>query len=248
MKTKTLEIKFVRTYRIAQWMRTIVLENDPEEYFLDYFEISEYLISKMLKPNKESILHYFVNEKLSVEFEYEGSKCPDFKEWNELMERHLNKKINSYKFEMDSEYRDKIEKIISKKILPIITTEVFYLLFNDREFLYHFNLLIAEKIKNLSKVDYPTLLNKNGVINRVKYWPSWLERAIFYRDKGTCCNCYKDISGTLNITNKVHLDHMIPLNKGGTNDTTNIQLLCEECNLKKSDKIVEGNYLYFRHY
>lgn len=248
MKTKTFEIKFVRTYRISQWMRDIIIENNPEEYLLDYFDINDYLSTRMLKPKKESILHYFIEEKLQNEFKYEARKCPDFEEWNEMTQRHLNKSIDSNKFEDNSEYREKIEKLISEKILPKITNEVFYILFNDREFLYRFNLLISEKIQKLLKKDYPTLLKKDGVIYRLTYWPEWLKKAVLYRDKGTCCNCYRDVSGLLNINGKIHLDHVIPLNKGGTNDTSNIQLLCETCNLKKSDHIIKGNYLFFKHY
>lgn len=35
---------------------------------------------------------------------------------------------------------------------------------------------------------------------------------------------------------KVHLDHIVPLSKGGLHDDANLQLLCQECNLKKRDK------------
>ena len=33
-----------------------------------------------------------------------------------------------------------------------------------------------------------------------------------------------------------HIDHVMPLSKGGSNDAGNIQLLCATCNLKKSAK------------
>jgi len=33
-----------------------------------------------------------------------------------------------------------------------------------------------------------------------------------------------------------HIDHVMPLSKGGSNDAGNIQLLCAPCNLKKSAK------------
>lgn len=35
---------------------------------------------------------------------------------------------------------------------------------------------------------------------------------------------------------KIHIDHIMPLSKGGKHDDANLQLLCSSCNLKKSSK------------
>lgn len=53
---------------------------------------------------------------------------------------------------------------------------------------------------------------------------------IFKLQKGKCANCRKSISG------KYHIDHKIPVAKGGSNHRHNIELLCPSCNLKKSAK------------
>ncbi|NHZ85543.1 MAG: hypothetical protein GWP19_06650 [Planctomycetia bacterium] len=37
---------------------------------------------------------------------------------------------------------------------------------------------------------------------------------------------------------KLEYDHIIPHNKGGSDTVRSIQLLCESCNRKKSDKIM----------
>ena len=34
-----------------------------------------------------------------------------------------------------------------------------------------------------------------------------------------------------------HIDHIIPFSKGGNSTWRNLQILCESCNLKKSNKI-----------
>lgn len=48
--------------------------------------------------------------------------------------------------------------------------------------------------------------------------------------KGKCANCHKSIK------DKYHIDHRLPVAKGGSNHRHNIELLCPTCNLKKSSK------------
>ena len=45
--------------------------------------------------------------------------------------------------------------------------------------------------------------------------------------KHKCINCKKSIKIDM------HIDHIIPIAKGGSNDIKNIQLLCPKCNIKK---------------
>jgi len=59
--------------------------------------------------------------------------------------------------------------------------------------------------------------------------PDDVRMAVWARDAGTCVRC--------GSREKLHFDHIIPVAKGGGNDIKNIQILCEPCNLKKSDKI-----------
>lgn len=44
-----------------------------------------------------------------------------------------------------------------------------------------------------------------------------------------CCGSKED----------VHLDHVIPIKKGGKNDISNLQPLCKKCNSKKGVKIID---------
>jgi 5-methylcytosine-specific restriction endonuclease McrA len=53
---------------------------------------------------------------------------------------------------------------------------------------------------------------------------------ILKRQDGRCVYCKTDIK------KRYHVDHIIPLTRGGTNWPDNLQLLCPSCNLRKSSK------------
>lgn len=50
--------------------------------------------------------------------------------------------------------------------------------------------------------------------------------------KSKCANCGASIAKRENR----HVDHVVPVSKGGANGKENIQLLCRKCNLTKADK------------
>lgn len=55
------------------------------------------------------------------------------------------------------------------------------------------------------------------------------KREVWRRDEGKCVRC--------GSRKNLEYDHIIPVSKGGSNTVRNIELLCEECNRSKSDKI-----------
>ncbi|WP_199318875.1 HNH endonuclease signature motif containing protein [Leptolyngbya sp. FACHB-541] len=50
-----------------------------------------------------------------------------------------------------------------------------------------------------------------------------------------CAICGTDLSGLVSLSPIENFDHMVPLARGGLNDVTNLQLLCQPCNLRKRD-------------
>lgn len=53
---------------------------------------------------------------------------------------------------------------------------------------------------------------------------------ILKNQRGKCIYC------PTRLRDKYHVDHVVPLSKGGRNDRQNLQLLCEPCNLSKGSK------------
>jgi len=55
-------------------------------------------------------------------------------------------------------------------------------------------------------------------------------KSLFARQKGKCAVC------KMSIKQKYHIDHVVPISRGGDNYICNIQLLCPSCNLSKHNK------------
>jgi hypothetical protein len=59
--------------------------------------------------------------------------------------------------------------------------------------------------------------------------PVEVRRAVFERDGGRCCEC--------GATFDLQYDHILPVALGGATTLENLQLLCADCNRRKSDSI-----------
>ncbi len=59
---------------------------------------------------------------------------------------------------------------------------------------------------------------------------------VLSKDNFRCIFCGK--SPATDIGTKLHIDHIVPFSSGGTNTLENLQTLCEECNLGKSNRVV----------
>lgn len=64
--------------------------------------------------------------------------------------------------------------------------------------------------------------------------PPEVREYVFKRDRHQCQACGKKPPEV-----KLQVDHIIPLAKGGTNDISNLQTLCQGCNLAKGDRILQ---------
>ncbi len=59
-------------------------------------------------------------------------------------------------------------------------------------------------------------------------WPKGLKQRLMRRQDNTCVYCgYRRIATSLDI------DHIIPVVRGGSNDMSNLQVICRRCNQRK---------------
>ncbi len=153
-----------------------------------------------------------------------------------------------YEYFLDLRLTQDYETLLTK-----ISDEVFHLTFQNRVLLAGLNSFIAMHIRDLgpetlgSSHKLATLFDKEGSLKRVRI-PQWVKRAVYFREHGRCAHCGRDISGLSDSIPKQEFDHIIPLARGGLNDVTNIQMLCEECNQTKSDSLLQPSLRYRRWY
>lgn len=60
-----------------------------------------------------------------------------------------------------------------------------------------------------------------------------LRAQVLVRDGSRCRMCGRSVSDGV----KLHVDHVIPVSKGGLTEPANLQTLCEDCNLGKSNRL-----------
>lgn len=247
---KTHQFIFHRTYEMASLVEDCASSSSS---FIEINWESPEVIKCVSKFSKTSLLHYYIYAMISVEERRAFRKNADLYEDEDAIEA-LEAFLQAYGIDFltysdflstntsDIAYyspfwqwflsqEEKFELLWEK-----VTYEVFHWLFANRAFLLQFNQSLAEYLKS-GEVNIPArYLDKKGAIKRQHYFPTWIKKAIYYRDQGRCVLCQCDLTGLLSTDQRTHYDHIVPLNLMGINDPCNLQLLCEDCNLKKSGK------------
>lgn len=83
-----------------------------------------------------------------------------------------------------------------------------------------------------------------GPYTRAFYLPDYTKGNYTINPQATCTNKY--CTNQLNNSNRLTLDHIIPLCKGGNNTPCNYQILCDTCNKAKGGLINPSDILIDR--
>jgi len=238
------ELSFASAYSFAERVVREVCSPETPDYVLDFLEPRESsFLEKAARPSQTTLLHAFVFNLNISDLDYSTSH------WAEESVESYTSIIHSAHLEVPKWLcREQVGlhipelDILLDRAARVVTETTFHLLFTDREFLLAFQGLVAARLAAAEPDENMYLFKKPGVLRRPSRLPSWLRRAVFLRDKGRCQKCFSDLTGTLALDPKLHLDHIRPLAQSDSNDPTNFQLLCEQCNLKKGP--VEGSHVF----
>ena len=86
--------------------------------------------------------------------------------------------------------------------------------------------------EQLKTINYECTLKEYNSLNQRKLMTKELRYQIIARDKYTCQHCGKYMPDEVGL----HVDHIVPISKGGKTILSNLQVLCSKCNGSKSNK------------
>jgi len=216
---------------------SVVRALDDTDHFRDFLSSSEReLVHKMARPHRVTLLHDFVRSVNEFEYDYLTGK------WDEEQAPHFRQLLESAGLTAPTWLADgglppdqksiySLDELV-RRATPLFTDAAFHVLFADRGFLHRFQRRIADEVRSTRHDEYPSLFRALGRLKRVAL-PPWARNAVASRDR--CCQECLRVLWTDGISmSDLRFDHMVPLALGGSNDPTNFQLLCANCNADKS--------------
>lgn len=91
---------------------------------------------------------------------------------------------------------------------------------------------LQKRYEALSAINFECTLSEYNSKKQRRLITKSVREQVAIRDNFTCRNCGKYMPDGVGL----HIDHIIPISKGGRSVMSNLQVLCSKCNGKKSSK------------
>ena len=176
--------------------------------------VDRYLLDYDLTEVKENIQE--VNNWKKTNFEYleNTKKFQNLKK--EIFEEEIDDE-NMIQFRLIKYHNAQSEYVPSSEIYGIYS-------FSPEEIFERYDLLVKNGLE--------CELSKLNAKDQRKLMTKELRQQIMIRDNYTCQCCGKYMSDEVGL----HIDHIVPVSKGGKTVPSNLQVLCSKCNGKKGNK------------
>lgn len=195
-----------------------------------------------------------------VKFDVSGKRSPDV---NDLIDNHLNTYgFNEFlqHYEYVKRWKNDCQERIKKSRLKKLRTQQYEQIIDD-EHMFRFELIkkqtrykqvnyvksaysvyitiaqyaynlktLQQRYDALANIDFECTLSEYHSKEQRKRMTTALREEIAIRDNYTCQICGKYMSDGVGL----HIDHIVPIKKGGKSIPSNLQVLCSKCNGKKS--------------
>lgn len=201
-------------------------------YFIYYFDISgrrrpqnmdlidEFLITTNFQKIQEHN-QYILSWKEECKEKIEGSKLKNYRknQFNACIDDD-----NAFKFYFTRQ-QTRYRQVNYVKTAYKVTQTVSYFFCN-----YTY---LQERNKQLEEINYECTLREWHSQNQRKLMTQELRKKIMIRDNYTCRICGKYMPDQVGL----HIDHIVPVSKGGKTVPSNLQVLCSKCNGTKSNTV-----------
>lgn len=203
----------------------------PFEYL--YYTVT-FDVSGKRSPNIEDWLDEHINMYGIAEF---TEHCKRVEEWKEACQARIEKsklkKLRVRQFEaiIDDNnmfYFELIRKQTRYKQVNYVKTS-YTVHVTVAKYSYNIN-MIQQRFDALSAIGFECTLSDYHSKDQRKRMSKALREEIALRDNYTCQICGKYMPDGVGL----HIDHIIPIAKGGKSIPSNLQVLCSKCNGKKS--------------
>ena len=195
-------------------------------------------------------------------FDISGKRNPDAKnlldkflnQGNFFIIKEHNEKIEQWKIECKKKIeKSKMKKYRTKQYQNVLNDNkayTFYLTRNQTRYKQRNYIRTSYKVavtvayfscsydylfnrnEQLKAINYECTLKEYNSNNQRKLMTKELRKRIINRDNYTCQMCGKYMPDEVGL----HVDHIIPISKGGKTVPSNLQVLCSKCNGNKSNK------------
>lgn len=184
--------------------------------------------------------NYIVNVDMSGKRRKENLE--DYIDLALIQDRELINKFKEYKQKRIEEYNIKHKKIVSQTEFKREIEEEPIIIQVIRKYsngIVTVDEVIEVDLKKLEKINKQLELS-NWTLTRTEYnsknqrklMTKELRNKIKARDNYTCQICGKQMFDEVGL----HIDHIIPVSQGGKTIESNLQVLCDKCNLRKGNR------------
>lgn len=156
---------------------------------------------------------------------------------NKIVSKELQDKARNFEGYINQLREDKFQFVCSKCFNGVILYKKPPTRQEQIEEAAKYSIVFCEKCGNKNPIDSKFCNNcahsldliTKFVKTRSRSIPAQVRYAVYLRDEGKCVKC--------DSRDDIQFDHIIPFSKGGANTVENLQILCQRCNLEKSDRL-----------
>lgn len=202
------------------------------------------ILVELIRNSLKNPFHYPYK---TIHFDVSGRRNPQVTNW-------IDDYINQYGFDTFSnhyhyveEWKETCQEKIEDSVFKLLRKRQYEQILDDermfqivlkrqgkpyRKFSCSYQFL-KERYHALESIGFSTTLNKYHQSNQRSLMTPELKEYIKRRDNYTCQQCGRYMPDSFGL----EIDHIIPVSKGGKSIADNLQVLCSECNRRKSDKL-----------